>query len=1021
MARLPLALLILANLILWGEAWGQSPDKVLGTGDGQYRLYDPGDVVKAGASDAAPTYRFFSHTDIAAQAATSGDLPLTLTILAPTRFESGLQTGPFHTQYEGSLSLLFSTGAAALTIEVATKHTFENGKSLTTKRVDTERVNSNGSVFALSQFSSVTALRHGDVTLDDGSTLTVTDAILAAPVTVGITVKITATAAETISDIRFSSNAGVTLWQLRDPILAAGGGGGTATPLSDATPKVESGSGAAGSATAASRGDHVHPARSLTIPVPSTLTPKVAGTATIGTDAGYSRGDHVHPSGGGGSATPLSDATPKALGTAAAGSATSASRGDHVHKRPTEIAENTAAIATQAAEDVRLKAAIVSVENDIYRPSGNLKTGDVLTAVDCKGSPVANCMSEWKAPPSGGGTGGNLPAFAGAGKHLATNADDDGAEWVTPPPDLTDQVGDNSGAIEDLNFLTQDMVAGTPSTAWATVTDASNAGIALFNGAASCNAARGATYVASVSSGVAGKFPIVRVKAGFALANVRIQITGQGTATDLISGWVLLCTSSDGGFAYYHDNALDGAQAAFGTGVTAVAVQTTGGAHVGTSKYLGDPTQVERWAIVGNAAGVPITKTLPSVTGHGGNCLKVNSAASGAEWAACGGGSGGGGGSQWSLFKSAGFTSRNFNSTQAVMSFDATEFASLAKLVKGGVLFGLVLKETQFTANRYEGTAGVGFAKALETDKSYLINFAMSVRRSSSTFYSWQCRLALFSTSDASIECRTNGAWTVAGTAELYYLELGGGGGGSSGPSIPSPTAAGKLQHLRVNAAGAAYELTDPYSTAAPKPPGTAAAGTAQTLSRSDHVHALPTIPQGSTDTPTADSATGAAGTSNKWSPSDHSHPITGHDSVTWSQVAVSSLTGGGASGGVDCDGSLNHPTAQACKALTDAFRRGDYNFFAVRVARFDDNDGNEPLHTSGCVLLPGIPGAIFSGSTVAEAACTANSGKNSANSFNQYDVFAKFGNDGNYIQVRLPNYNSYGVTAVTVTVTGIR
>ncbi|MYA40980.1 MAG: hypothetical protein F4Z31_04425 [Gemmatimonadetes bacterium] len=255
----------------------------------------------------------------------------------------------------------------------------------------------------------------------------------------------------------------------------------------------------------------------------------------------------------------------------------------------------------------------------------------------------------------------------------------------------------------------------------------------------------------------------------------------------------------------------------------------------------------------------------------------------------------------------------------------------------------------------------------------------------------------------------------------LYRWRSSGGGGGSSGPSIPSPTAAGALQHLRVNAAGAAYELATPYSSAAPKPPGTAASGTAQTLARSDHVHALPTIPQGSTDTPAADSANGSAGSSNKWSPSDHSHPITDHDSVTWTNAAVSTLTGGGASGGVECDGSVGGPTAQECKALTDAFRRGDYNFFIVRVARFDDNDDNEPLHVSGCSLFPGIPSAIFAGDVVAETACTANSGKNSANTFNQYDVFAKFGNTGNYIQVRLPNYNSYGVDRATVTLTGVR
>ncbi|MDE0679588.1 MAG: hypothetical protein OXI11_05135, partial [Gammaproteobacteria bacterium] len=172
---------------------------------------------------------------------------------------------------------------------------------------------------------------------------------------------------------------------------------------------------------------------------------------------------------------------------------------------------------------------------------------------------------------------------------------------------------------------------------------------------------------------------------------------------------------------------------------------------------------------------------------------------------------------------------------------------------------------------------------------------------------------------------------------------------------------------------------------------------------------------------PEADSANGSAGSSNKWSPSDHSHPITDHDSVTWTNAQVTTLTGGGASGGVDCDGSASYPTAAECKALVDNFRAGNYNFFILRVARFDDNQNSEPLHVSGCSLFPGIPSAIFDGSVVAQAACTANSGKNSANTFHQYDVFVEFGNTGNYVQVRLPNYNSYGVDDVTVTLTGVR
>lgn len=59
----------------------------------------------------------------------------------------------------------------------------------------------------------------------------------------------------------------------------------------------------------------------------------VAATASPGTASAVSRGDHVHGGGGGsGGGPPLSDTAPVALGgTAKAGTANSASRQDHVH------------------------------------------------------------------------------------------------------------------------------------------------------------------------------------------------------------------------------------------------------------------------------------------------------------------------------------------------------------------------------------------------------------------------------------------------------------------------------------------------------------------------------------------------------------------------------------------------------------------------------------------------------------------------------------------------------------------
>ena len=144
-------------------------------------------------------------------------------------------------------------------------------------------------------------------------------------------------------------------------VVAAAGGG--TTPLSNATPQAESGSGAAGTADDASRGDHVHPARTGPTTPLSDTTPLIAGTGAAGSADDASRGDHVHPAQAvpvpstaappavasrgaagtsalyarqdhthrGDGAGTLSNANPKIEGTAAPGSSGSASRGDHVH------------------------------------------------------------------------------------------------------------------------------------------------------------------------------------------------------------------------------------------------------------------------------------------------------------------------------------------------------------------------------------------------------------------------------------------------------------------------------------------------------------------------------------------------------------------------------------------------------------------------------------------------------------------------------------------------------------------
>ena len=141
--------------------------------------------------------------------------------------------------------------------------------------------------------------------------------------------------------------------------------GGSATPLSDDVPKVESGTGAAGSGTAASREDHAHPARSVR-EVPSTAG--AANGSVLGTDgtaAGW---------------VASSTAAPKALGTAAAGSSRHLSRGDHVHP--------STGLATAAA-----LAAVRQVPDPAH-----VADGDVLA--------VKSGAAIWETPAGGGAASG---------------------------------------------------------------------------------------------------------------------------------------------------------------------------------------------------------------------------------------------------------------------------------------------------------------------------------------------------------------------------------------------------------------------------------------------------------------------------------------------------------------------------------------------------------------------------------------------------------------------------------------
>lgn len=193
---------------------------------------------------------------------------------------------------------------------------------------------------------------------------------------------------------------------------------------------------------------------------------------------------------------------------------------------------------------------------------------------------------------------------------------------------------------------------------------------------------------------------------------------------------------------------------------------------------------------------------IPTLTGHGGNCLKANSAATGLEFAACGGG---GGASSVTIFTgTANISSRRRGVGIDTTGDGATTIVTALKGAPAGILAFVAKCSTEtysmlldFNPASIPATGTFGFsAGANDTSASFQRPAYLSVNAARTTVSIYQ-----------PTPWDTSGSCTVSLTVYPYG---GGGGGGGSNPSIPKPTAAGALQHLRVNAAGAAYELADP-------------------------------------------------------------------------------------------------------------------------------------------------------------------------------------------------------------------
>ena len=186
------------------------------------------------------------------------------------------------------------------------------------------------------------------------------------------------------------------------------------TPLSDVAPAAP-GTAAAGTSTAASRADHVHPAQA--VPEPSNAAPLApAAAGSQGSSARYSRQDHRHPQ----QAVPraATSGTPSPPGAASRGTSNDFARADHRHPAQSVPQPSNAAPLAPAASAVQgsstryARQDHVHPEQDVPQPATATPLVEGTGAV---GTSARYAREDHVHPAgSGGGGGGGTTTLASA-------------------------------------------------------------------------------------------------------------------------------------------------------------------------------------------------------------------------------------------------------------------------------------------------------------------------------------------------------------------------------------------------------------------------------------------------------------------------------------------------------------------------------------------------------------------------------------------------------------------------------
>ena len=267
-----------------------------------------------------------------------------------------------------------------------------------------------------------------------------------------------------------------------------------------------------------------------------------------------------------------------------------------------------------------------------------------------------------------------------------------------------------------------------------------------------------------------------------------------------------------------------------------------------------DPNRVQ---FVGHPTAQVVLAGLPSLTGHAGNVLTVNSGASGIEWASAGGGGTGGGGSDPRYEEVFKFPDTANSATSRVLQMSAGNCTSLKATPTGTPILLIGAEAVNSPEYIYTGVMPPVPESGNTPNVTYFVgynnyDFDGSTPKLTHIFlsvYSTRCTFTYLPYPASTLSTQFTNPFAAIDRLSFRILKGGGGGGGGGDtPSIPAPTPAGALEHLRVNAAGAAYELAAPPVARTPSDDTpalvaeTGSPGTSEEYSRSDHVHAGGTV-----------------------------------------------------------------------------------------------------------------------------------------------------------------------------------